>query len=117
MIQLNAVKPQADYRVSGIPFDVGNFPKDLHATTYHSPLERNLLSYSRYNRLAYSTLLRIDRVLQLHRDDCAWRDRVLGVEIPLESKEIEIVEKNDATNQTMGGHSYLFCRTNITRTL
>lgn len=115
MAQLDAVKPQTDYCLTGIPFDIGDFAQDLNATTYHSPLERKLLSYSRYNRLAYSTLLRIDRVLQFHRDDSAGRDRVLGVQTPLESKEIEIAEKDDATNQTMGGHSYLFCRTNVTR--
>jgi hypothetical protein len=98
MAQFDAVKPQTDYCLTGILFDIGDFAQDLNATTYHSPLERKLLSYSRYNRLAYATLLRIDRVLQFHRDDSAGRDRVLGVQTPLESKEIKIAEKGDATN-------------------
>jgi hypothetical protein len=98
MAQLDAVKAQIDYCLSGIPFDIGDFAQDVNATTYHSPLERKLLSYSRYNRLAYATLLRIDRILQFHRDDSAGRDRVLGVQTPLESKEIKTAENNDATN-------------------
>jgi hypothetical protein len=98
MVQLDAVKPQTDYCLTGIPLDIGDFTQNLNATTYHSPLDRKLLSYSRYNRLAYSTLFGIDRILQFYRDDSAGRDRVLGVQSALESNEIETDEKNDATN-------------------